>query len=363
MGASCHPYFRSIFVSQHLHLAIRVSTSITMPNSRNSAFVSAFSRAALGHQHAPAHSTSLVRPPSLSSSSSSLFSRSNRPSSSSLHSSSCAKYFHPAPSSRRAVPVPVHASASQQDTEWNEVKVLSVSPACEAHTLLTVNVGTTYSLGSLTDSYRVPGMYVKLLPAPLDSDNDKPLFLAISSPPTISGVFEFLIKDAESNAWVRDLQPGDSVYSSPVQGPGFRLSSLKQSPSRVFLFATGSGIAPIRAAIESPLNGVFPNQKEEVALFYGAQTPQRMPYMQRFKEWTDNGVQVIPVISRPDDAEEGLDWIGGRTGYIQQALKEHGVSNAQDTACLLCGLKGMTEEVKKELIEFGVPEENILFNF
>lgn len=321
-----------------------------MHPSRKSAFVSAVGRAALIHNQPQTHACNHIR------------------------SSTFFVPFRPTPSvpsrpistlhltrRRRLTPTPFYASASapQQETDWNEVKVISVTTPCKFHTLLSINVGTTSVLGSLTDAYRVPGMYVQLLPAPLDTDK-KAAFLAISSPPTITGIFEFLIKDSESTDWISSLKPGDSVFSTPVKGPGFRLKGLDPQPNHILLFATGSGIAPIRAAIESPINGVFPNRRQSVTLFYGARTPDRMSYMDKFDEWRENGVDVVPVISRPGDAEGTWD---GRTGYVQHALDDLGVKDPGSTAALLCGVRGMTEEVSKRLKEAGVPESNILFNF
>lgn len=260
---------------------------------------------------------------------------------------------------------PVHsisaqkAIPSQQETDWNEVRVIGISKPCEDHTLLSVHVGVTFSLGSLTDAYRVPGMYLQLRPS-LDDDGVKPAFLAISSPPTVSGIFEFLIKDSDSTKWVSSLKEGDTVYSSPVAGKGFRFSSLSPPPDNVLLFATGSGIAPIRAVIESALNGIEPKKRRSVTLFYGARTPQRMAYMDKFEEWRSKNVKVVPVISQPDKAEG--DWTG-HTGYVQHALDDIGISDPANTAAVLCGLKGMTEQVKSRLVSAGVPEEHILFNF
>ena len=54
-----------------------------------------------------------------------------------------------------------------------------------------------------------------------------------------------------------------------------------------------------------------------------------------------SGAKVVPVISKP----EGTDW-SGKTGYVQDAAKEAGVANPKATAVLLCGMKGMAEDVK-----------------
>lgn len=274
------------------------------------------------------------------------------------------KHFYPSDNQSNHSVTPIYASETktqtQQQTDWNDVSILEISRPCEDHFLLRVNVGITFELGSLCDAYRVPGMYVKLRPTDSESRGIKPGFFAISSPPTVSGEFEFLIKDSPGVQWISELSDGDTIQSSPVMGKGFPFSSLQPVPSDVLLFATGSGIAPIRAAIESVLNGVYPRKRRSVTLYYGARTPQVMAYKDRFQLWSDLNVNVVPVISRPQNADTNWD---GRTGYVQHALADIGVQDPENTAALLCGVKGMSEEVKESLLQYGVPEDRILFNF
>lgn len=236
--------------------------------------------------------------------------------------------------------------------------------ACEAHRLLVLDVGTTADVGSLCDSYRVPGMFVKLRAG---EDGGKGGFFAISCAPNLQGVFEFLIKEGEATAWVERLEKGEAVQVSPVMGKGFPMARLNEGKfgetgeeervSDVLLFATGSGIAPIRAAIESVLNGIDTRVRRKVRLFYGCRYERRMAFRERFKLWEEDGVEVIPVMSRA-----GEEW-GGKRGYVQHVLREMGVDRPKQTAALLCGVKGMTEEVRKYLVEAGVREDRILLNF
>ena len=262
------------------------------------------------------------------------------------------------------VQVPSHAvicAKTQQETEWNECSVLVNDEICEDHHIIVVNVGTTGSKGSLCDAYRYPGMFVKLR----IGDNES--FFAISNAPNILGMFEFLVKKTEGSQWICDVKKGDTVLVSPVMGKGFPISKLdllqypeipeEKKPLDIYLFATGSGIAPIRASIESLLNGVNPKQRRSVTLYYGARYEKRMPYMDRFKLWEEDGVTVIPVLSQP---EEG--WLGKR-GYVQHILKERGVDHPAQSGVLLCGLKDMAIDVKKYMTECGVDEDRILTNF
>jgi NAD(P)H-flavin reductase len=133
----------------------------------------------------------------------------------------------------------------------------------------------------------------------------------------------------------------------------------------LLLFATGSGIAPIRSAIESnQLNIAKRNSGGRTCtLYYGVRTPDDMPYVSKFPEWEALGVQVVPVVSQPEmPSISGTVW-NGRTGYVQNALEEDGVAIPRNSGALLCGVNGMCDSVKSMLLESGVFEGRILKNF
>lgn len=273
----------------------------------------------------------------------------------------------PLPPRRRGGVAPL-TMQKQQETDWNAVEVVENSAACEEHRYIVIKVGVTAEKGSLTDSYRVPGQYVQIKAAGVA--DAKPGFFAISCAPNIQGFFEFLIKETEGSAWFTGVAPGDQVLMSPVGGKGFPMSRLdptqfpavpeEEAVKDILLFATGSGIAPIRAAIESQLNGLRAPARRSIKLYYGARYPARMAYMDRFPLWASDKVEVIPVMSRPTEAAD--EWTG-RTGYIQQALMQDGVAAPRQTGVLMCGVGGMTKDVKAFLTEQGVPEDRILTNF
>lgn len=261
----------------------------------------------------------------------------------------------------RRTPITALSAPTQQQTEWNVVSVLENRQVCEGHRLLVVNVGVFEERGSLIDTYRVPGMFVKLR----SGDEGKPGFFAISCAPNLQGVFEFLVKDSEGTKWMEELKEGQNIQISPVMGKGFPMDRLdprnmkdgEQKVQDVLLFATGSGIAPIRAAIESVLNGLAVREKRKVTLFYGCKTKERMAYSERLDLWRKDGVEVVEVLSQGDE-----NW-GGKKGYVQDALKEAGVDSPKETAALLCGVKGMVEDVREYLVSVGVREDRILLNF
>ncbi|PKI69384.1 hypothetical protein CRG98_010182 [Punica granatum] len=140
-------------------------------------------------------------------------------------------------------------------------------------------------------------------------------------------------------------------------GKGFdiaRIDPPKDYPT-VFIFATGSGISPIRSLIES---GFSADKRSDVRLYYGVRNLQRMAYQDRFKTWESSGVKIVPVLSQPDDG-----WTG-ETGYVQAAFsRAKKAFTPMSTGAVLCGQKQMTEEITSILVADGVSSEKILMNF
>ncbi|KAM0875161.1 hypothetical protein ACQ4PT_036979 [Festuca glaucescens] len=240
-------------------------------------------------------------------------------------------------------------------TEWTEAPVSAVRAATSDASLFHVSLDLS-SHGALLASHVAAGQFLpfRLPSAPY------PIFLAISSPPPASssarGSFEFLVKrlPGTPSASLCDLRPGDLVrVGGSVVGRGFEVARIGGA-REVLVFATGSGISPIRSLIES---GFGENEKVDVSLFYGARNLQRMAYQERFSDWESRGIKIIPVLSRPDD-----QWTGQR-GYVQNAFsRTKKVVNPSSMGAILCGHKQMTEEISRALVADGMSKDTILTN-
>lgn len=241
---------------------------------------------------------------------------------------------------------------------WSTATIQSNQKACEsgASVQLIVQVPATTS-----PEYTVPGQYVQVRL----NDDTKPLFLAMASPPNSeNAVFEFLVKKTDGNDWITEAPAGTALQVSQVLGGGFPLADNLEGfkydfpTQNVLLFAAGSGIAPIKAALESGQLGVGPNQQGRTArLYYGERTAADLCFVDHFTAWEAAGFEVVPVLSQPDDAWKG------RSGYVQNALEEDGISIPRNSGALLCGMKGMTEAVKDLLLKAGVFDGRVLLNF
>ncbi|KAJ0247977.1 hypothetical protein HA466_0163540 [Hirschfeldia incana] len=250
----------------------------------------------------------------------------------------------------------VTAAAIRQDAAlWTPAPLSLIESAAESLFHVSIDVSGSPDLAA---SYTRPGQYLQLRVP----DVEKPSFLAIASPPSLAasrGAFEFLVKSiAGSTAEILcGLKKGETVELSAVMGNGFdmgRVDPPEEYPT-VLIFATGSGISPIRSLIET---GFGADRRSDVRLYYGARNLKRMAYQEKFKEWESSGVKVVPVLSQPDDG-----WTG-ETGYVQAAFaRAKQVSKPEATGVVLCGQKQMAEEITAMLEADGVSNDKMLKNF
>lgn len=255
------------------------------------------------------------------------------------------------------VPLAKHAVLSQRrssdaklalrmaDEEWTTATVKSNGEAGEGLKSLMIEVEA-----AVFKSYTTPGQYVKIR---ADSSQEKPGFFAMASAPGAgSNAFEFLIKKTDGSAWIADAKEGSKVEMSVAQGKGYKYAeALGDNVGEVLLLATGSGIAPLKAVMESgDLSSKSPK------LYYGARNEKQMAFMDKFKDWEAKGVEVIPVLSQPE-----ASW-KGKKGYIQEFIKED-MKDGSKSAALICGVNDMVKGAKEVLKEKGVADENVLMNF
>ncbi|KAM3269663.1 fruit protein isoform X2 [Capsicum chacoense] len=260
--------------------------------------------------------------------------------------------------------ISISAAAVRQDTNlWSTTPLISVSPEAESLFHISIDVSDYPELAS---SYTKPGQYLQLRVPNVE----KPSFLAIASPPKVAvnkGVFEFLVKSVSGSTaeLLCGLNRGDAVELSQVMGNGFDLDQISPAETyqTVVIFATGSGISPIRSLIEA---GFGADKRSDVRLYYGARNLKRMGYQvccllaacRQFLSSLWQKYKVVPVLSQPDNA-----WKGER-GYVQAAFsRAKNIFTPQSTGAVLCGQKQMAEEVTSLLVADGVSTEKILKNF
>lgn len=228
--------------------------------------------------------------------------------------------------------------------DWHPTTVAAVLPAAEDLTEFVLDISGTPLVGQ----HRMPGQYVHLsLPEVGES-----LFAIASAPEPFGTRWEFLLKGGSAlPERLIALEPGARVYSKLPEGRGF---PLPQACGRgVLLFATGSGISPIRSVIESI-------RQERVAygrvtLYFGARTPRAFAYEDELRHWEEAGIRVVRTVSQP-----GASGWQGLTGYVQAHLNEEPV---EDSVAFLCGQSSMVKGVIEALLTRGLPREAIHLNY
>lgn len=146
-----------------------------------------------------------------------------------------------------------------------------------------------------------------------------------------------------SDYWFKRAKTNDLLRFNGPLGTFF-LRGLDQL-HLVFL-ATGTGIAPVKAMLESLAKTAPEQAPRSITVFWGGRTaedlyfdPQAIPVGHRF----------VPVLSR---AAEG--WTGV-SGYVQNAL----LATQPDLACTVvyaCGSDAMISSAKSSLLTAGLPD-------
>jgi NAD(P)H-flavin reductase len=229
-------------------------------------------------------------------------------------------------------------------TQWHPATLVARSPAADGLTDLTLDLSET----PLRGAHRHPGQYVHLrLPG-----HEEGLF-ALASPPSSSARWEFLVKEGSPlTDELIHLPLGGRVDVSRPEGRGFPLEQARGKD--LLLFATGSGISPIRSVIESIRRER--NAYGRVTLYFGVRTPTSFAYARDFEAWEKTSIRVVRTVSQPDAGS----W-QGLTGYVQAHLSEEPLKPG--TLAFLCGQQEMVQGVKETLQARGLPESAILQNF
>lgn len=237
------------------------------------------------------------------------------------------------------------SSFQQEEEKWRDARIRSCRPACASGKSMLIQL----EVDEITrQEYTIPGQFVQF-----QWKNENAIFLAMASAPSNEDCFEFLIKKSPRLAWLDEaLQTDNIVQISRVLGNGFPLSTQldDEGVDRILLLAAGSGIAPLKACIES---GQLPARSPHNKLYYGEWTADDLCFTDLYDTWKQEyDVTVIPVLSRTENSRD----------YVQQVLRNDGISSPQTTAAIVCGMDDMVESVSSVLTAAGVEENRILLN-
>ena len=223
-----------------------------------------------------------------------------------------------APSARRGVTswtrgrgVTVQAGGWGAPVTFHPARIVSSTRAAEGLQSLMVEVPSVVAAG-----YSTPGQYLQVRV----SANDKPAFLALASAVGAhGGAVELLIKpQAGTTAALCELPAGAALEVSEAQGRGFQTAALPVGDvPHVLLFATGSGLSPMRALLETPARlGGLAQALSSIHLYVGVRTPAHLPFAQQLDAWERAGMRVTRVYSQHAT--------GAHAQYVQEVFAAAG---------------------------------------
>lgn len=221
----------------------------------------------------------------------------------------------------------------------------------------------------------------------LQMKNDEPCFRAYSmaSYPAEGNVIKLNIRiatppwDRAKNGWM-DVNPG--VCSSYVfaQKPGDKVTIsgpygeffIKDTGKEMIYIGGGAGMAPLRSHIFH-LFHTLKTTDRKVSYWYGGRSRRELFYENYFREIEKDYPNfkfylVLSDATEEDNWEvkENLDAPGdGFVGFVHQALIDNYLGThpePEEVEYYFCGPPMMNQAVLKMVDDFGVPEENVMFD-
>ncbi|HRJ68665.1 MAG TPA: benzoyl-CoA 2,3-epoxidase subunit BoxA [Beijerinckiaceae bacterium] len=141
-----------------------------------------------------------------------------------------------------------------------------------------------------------------------------------------------------------DLKVGDKVE---VTGPFGTTFLMPQDPkANIIMICTGTGSAPFRAFTERRRRAMQ-NVPGRLVMFFGARTPQELPYFGPLQKVPHNLLEKHLVFSRVPGTEKE---------YVQDRIRTEGremagMLGSDATHIFICGLKGMEAGVEEALAD------------
>jgi NAD(P)H-flavin reductase len=148
---------------------------------------------------------------------------------------------------------------------------------------------------------------------------------------------------------LQKLTIGDTVG---LRGPFGSVWPIEESKGKdIVILAGGIGLAPLRSAIYALLDQR--DEFGEIALLYGARSPEDLLFMKEFKVWQENyGIQIKVTVDKADS-----DW-RGNVGVVTTSIPRV-TFDPQNTVAMICGPEVMMKYSVIELSQLGVAEERI----
>ncbi len=148
-----------------------------------------------------------------------------------------------------------------------------------------------------------------------------------------------------SQYWFGGAQSNDLLR---LEGPLGTFSLRNAKPSNLIFLATGTGIAPVKAMLETLATESQQLAGKCIYIYWGGRTESDLYWSPQLLQLDLN---FIPVLSRAD-----AQW-AGRTGYVQDALLADSIDLA-DSVVYACGSDAMIHSAREQLLAVGLPYKN-----
>lgn len=188
---------------------------------------------------------------------------------------------------------------------------------------------------------------------PEGADKRRPYSIASAPEETARhGLIEFLVQTGntgEAGLTAELIRPGTQVV---VEGPLGSFTFPAHPRERRFVFiAGGTGIAPLRSML---WHALLAEKDGRVSLIYSVRSPEEFAYMNEFQKLEDEGrIEFRHTVTRT--AAEGWP---GRQGRIDMRCLD-GLIAPDETLCFVCGPPSLVGDLRPQLRELGVRDEQI----
>ncbi len=200
----------------------------------------------------------------------------------------------------------------------------------------------------------------------LMGDNGKPLLRAYSiASPSWADELEFYsikVQDGPLTSKLQHIEEGDEIILRPKPVGTLVLDALLPG-KRLWLLATGTGIAPFASLMRDPQTYELYEEvimmhtcRDAAELEYGKQLIESLPNDPLIGEFVGGKLRYYPTTTREETARMGRITDNLKSGKVFKDLGlSEGLSPETDRA-MVCGSLGFNMDVKKILEDYGLNE-------
>lgn len=195
------------------------------------------------------------------------------------------------------------------------------------------------------------------------------LTIRIATPPWDRAKNDYMpVNPGICSSYIFSRKPGDKVTVSGPYGEFF----IKETENEMLYIGGGAGMAPMRSHLYHLFHTLKTNRK--VTFFYGGRTKQELFYIEEFREIERQFPNFRFAIALDNPLPED-NWTlkkdlndpegDGFKGFVHNVVIEEFLSKheaPEEIELYFCGPPMMNQSVIKMAEDWGIPDENVLFD-